>query len=54
MRTSHSEKSHILVRQLWEWCIDRQIWVSAAHNPGRDNLIADFESRRNEKASEWI
>ena len=30
MRTSHSEKSHIL---------------SAAHNPGRDNLIADFESR---------
>ena len=54
MRTSHSEKSHILVRQLWEWCIERQIWVSAAHNPGRDNLIADFESRRNEKASEWI
>ena len=52
--TGHSEKSHILVRQLWEWCIDRQIWVSAAHILGRDNLIADFESRRNEKASEWM
>ncbi len=52
--TSHSEKSHILVRQLWEWCIDQQIWVSAAHILGRDNLIAVFESRRNEKASEWM
>ena len=54
MGTSHSEKSNILVKQLWEWCIDRHIWVSAAHIPGRDNRIADFESRRNERASEWM
>ena len=54
MGTSHSDSSNILVKQLWEWCIDRRIWVSAAHIPGRDNIIADFESRRNEKASEWM
>ena len=27
--------------------------VSAAQIAGKENLIADFESRRNEKASEW-
>ena len=54
MGTSHSDKSNILVKQLWEWCINQHIWVSAAHIPGRDNLIADFESRINERASEWM
>ena len=43
-----------MVKQLWERCIARHIWVSVAHIPGRDNLVADFESRRNEKASEWM
>ena len=43
MGTSHSESSNILVKQLWEWCIERQIWVSAAHIPGRDNLIAEYK-----------
>ena len=44
----------MLVKQLWEQCIARHIWVSVAHIPGRDNLVADFDSRRNEKASEWM
>lgn len=52
--TSHSDKCNVLVEQLWEWCIARHIWFSAAHIPGRDNLVADFESKRNEKASEWM
>ena len=54
MGTSHSDKCNVLVKQLWEWCIARHIWISAAHIPGRDNLVADFESGRNEKASEWM
>ena len=54
MGISHSEKCNSLAKQVWEWCIERQIWISAAHIPGRDNFVADFESRRNEKASEWM
>ena len=50
MGTSHSAK----VKQLLEWCIARNIWVSAAHIPGSENFIADFESRRTERASEWM
>ena len=42
-----------MAKEIWEWCIDRKIWLSAAQIPGKQNLIADFESRRNQRASEW-
>ena len=54
MGTSHSVKCNALAKTVWEWCIERQIWISAAHIPGRDNFIADFESRHNERESEWM
>ena len=48
-----SNNRGLLAKEIWEWCIDRKIWLSAAHIPGKQNLIADFESRRNQRASEW-
>ena len=30
------------------------IWLSIAHIPGKQNFIADFESRRNQRESEWM
>ena len=53
MGTSHSDPCNSVAKEIWEWCIDRKIWLSAAHIPGKQNLIADFESRRNRRASEW-
>lgn len=53
MGTSHSELLNTLNKEIWEWCIQRNVWISAAHIPGKQNLIADFESRRNAKESEW-
>ena len=53
MGTSHSDSCNSVAKKIWEWCIDRKIWLSAAHIPGKQNLIADFESRRNQRASEW-
>ena len=53
MGTSHSDPCNSVAKEIWEWCIDRKIWLSAAHIPGKQNLIADFESRRNQRASEW-
>ena len=44
MGTSHSDPFNRLGKQIWEWCIDRNIWLSAAHIPGVHNIKADFES----------
>ena len=53
MGSSHSNYCNRLVKEMWECCIARQIWLSAAHIPGSLNFIADFESRHVAKASEW-
>ena len=54
MGTSHSEDCHSLKVQIWECCIPRGIWISAAHIPGRDNCVADRELRQNDRTSEWM
>ena len=53
MGTSHSDSCNSLAKEIWEWCIARDIWVSIAHIPGKQNLFADFESRRNQREAEW-
>ena len=53
MGTSHSDSCNSLAKEIWEWCIARDIWVSVAHIPGKQNLVADFESRRNQREAEW-
>ena len=52
MRTSHSDSCNSLAKEIWEWCIARDISVSVAHIPGKQNLVADFESRRNQREAE--
>lgn len=37
---------HKLAQKLWFWCIDRNIWISAAHVPGKCNVEADKLSRQ--------
>ena len=54
MGTSHSNKCNFLAKQIWEWCINRAIWLSAAHIAGKHNVIADKESRRELRQSEWM
>ncbi|KAJ8034660.1 hypothetical protein HOLleu_21589 [Holothuria leucospilota] len=49
-------KSHVcdaLAKRIWLWCIDRKIWISAAHIPGRVNTEADLPSRRVQANIEW-
>ena len=53
MGTSHSDLCNSVAKKIWEWCIACRIWLSAAHIPGKQNIIADFESRRNQRESEW-
>ena len=32
-------------RELWDWCLDRQITLSAEYLPGNRNVTVDFQSR---------
>ena len=54
MGTSHSDPFNRLGKQIWEWCIDPNIWLSAAHIPGVHNIKADFESTWTSDNTEWM
>lgn len=42
-----------LARDIWFWCIDRDIWISANYVPSCEN-IADAESRKFNENIEWM
>ena len=41
-------------REIWLWCFDRDIWISAEHLPGSENVLADRESRVFHDETEWM
>ena len=54
MGTSHPSQCNTLGKAIWEWCIQRHIWLSAAHVPGIENTEADLESRKKQSNTEWM
>lgn len=43
-----------LALEIWNWCIDHDIWLSVTHIPGKCNVEADFGSRKLiNKDTEW-
>ena len=53
MGTCHSQDLNCLVISIWEWCINHNVWLTVAHIPGTDNVIADRESRKSRSDTEW-
>ena len=53
MGASHSAICNSLAREVWFWCIDRNLWLSAAHLPGTSNVAADKASRLFCDQTEW-
>ena len=53
MGTSHSDTCNGLAHTIWQWCIDKEVWLSAAHIPGVENTTADEESRKENLDAEW-
>ena len=41
-----------LAKDIWDCCIEHNIWLTAAHIPGQDNTEADFESRHFNESTE--
>ena len=48
-----SELMNDLTKSIWSWCSDRNIWISAAHIPGKSNP-ADIASRKFNDNVEWM
>jgi ribonuclease HI len=40
-------------RDIWDWAVQRNIWLSSAHVPGVDNVEADEASRKFNEDTEW-
>lgn len=53
MGTSHSDGCNEMGLCMWSWCIDNKIYISAAHIPGKENVVADRESRDINMDAEW-
>ncbi len=54
MGTSHSTSCNQICKEIWEWCIKRDIWLTLAHIPGKDNVEADSASRKKiNYSTEW-
>ena len=55
MGSVHSDACHLMVRQIWEFCIAHNIWLTAAHLPGSANVDADYASRNFSNIdTEWM
>jgi hypothetical protein len=43
-----------LSRTIWQWCLDRNIFISASFIAGKENTTADFYSRNFSNSTEWM
>ena len=43
-----------VAKKIWDWCIERGLWLSAVHIPGTMNVKADALSRRRYSDHEWM
>lgn len=48
-----SQKCNQIALDLWSWCLQKGITLTADFIPGRDNLVADWHSRHQTDSSNW-
>ena len=53
MGGTQSRPLNDLAYEIWQWCIERNIWLSAVHIPGKVNVEADKMSRVFHDNNEW-
>ena len=46
MGGTHSKPCNNVAREIWLWCLERRIWLTATHIPGIQNETADRVSRK--------
>lgn len=53
MGGTHSKKLCEVAKEIWKWCEKRSIWIVASYIRSKDNVVADYESRRLEPETEF-
>ena len=53
MRTSKSPIRNAVTKSIWLWCHERNIWLTAVHIPGVNNVGADQQCRTSNTSTEW-
>lgn len=53
MGKPHSQELEEIARDLWDWSIEFEFWISAVHTPGICNVDADDQSRNFHDKHEW-
>ena len=53
MGTSKCKNRNQLVKDLWLWCMEHNVWLTAVHIPGAENIDADQQSRVLNTSTEW-
>ena len=51
---THSQPLCQLALSVWDWCIQRNVFLVAEHLPGKDNITADRESRSTKDRCNWM
>jgi hypothetical protein len=49
----NSPQCNLIGRQIWHWAAEMKNWISAAHIPGSNNVLADKASRVFHTPTEW-
>ena len=50
---THSVPLMSLALEIWTWCLQRNVLISAQHVPAKENTIADLESRTFLDSTDW-
>ena len=45
---------NFVATEIWNWCMNRNIWLTASHLPGSSNVVADRMSRKFSDNTEWM
>ena len=53
MGGTHSVLLNNIARDIWFWCMERNIWLTATHIAGIKNVVADTASRQFNDNTEW-
>ena len=53
MGGTKSPSCNKLVRDIWTWCMQNEVWLSASHLPGVLNVETDQQSRQFNERTEW-
>ena len=51
---TRSRKLNNVALEIWQWSLDRKIWIKSEYLPGIQNLWADWESRHAHDPSDWM